>query len=249
MRFSRQNQMTISGRVIVGLFALRQLAGMAANEAKAQAGDVSHAMDLGIIVTPTMADAEMVVKQLNAGTDFSVLAKERSIDPSASDCGYMGKLSPNQLRGELRDALQGHGVGQLTGVVQLPSGFAIVKVLPAAPAVADLNPKRISSLLSTGVIRLGAPVAGLGEADAAFQDFPKPDGWSHDLHKVCEIRKESLAHAKDAIRRVLDSPDPTIQGEDAILEQIQGHSALAQLYAYSAYSGEMDKIDRGMEGC
>ncbi len=111
MRLFNQNQTSISGRVIVRLCALVMLAGMTANQGKAQAGDLPHTMDLGIIVTATMADAEAVLKQLNTGTDFSVLAKEKSIDATSSDGGYMGKLDPNQLRGELRDALRGHGAG------------------------------------------------------------------------------------------------------------------------------------------
>jgi hypothetical protein len=189
MRLFRQHQNPICGRAIGGLYALLLLAGTSATQVKAQAANMPHAMDIGIIVSPTMLEAETVLKQLNAGTDFSVLAKEKSIDATASDGGYMGKLDPNQLRSELRDALRGHSVGQPTDVVHLPSEFAILKVLPAAPATADLNPNRISSLVSTGAIRYGAQVAGLGEADSAFQDYPKPSGWNRDLHKVCEIRR------------------------------------------------------------
>jgi tetratricopeptide (TPR) repeat protein len=214
------------------------LVGMTARQGNAQAPDTPHALDLGIIVTPTMADAEAVLKQLSTGTDFSVLAKERSIDPTASDGGYMGKLDPNRLRSELRDALRGRGVGQLTDVVHLPSGFAILKVLPAAPATADLNPMRVASLVSIGAIRIGAQVAGLAEADAALQDYPKPDGWNHDLQKVCEIRKASLAGAKDSLRHIVDSDQAANGGVADISQRIQTHSALAQLYAYS---GEMEQ--------
>ncbi len=109
----------------------------------------------------------------------------------------MGRLNPGQLREELRDALRGHGVGQLTDVVRLPSGFAILKVLPATPATADLNPERISSLVSTGAIRFGAQVSGLGEADAVLQDYPKPEGWGRDLRNLCEVRNESLAQGEN----------------------------------------------------
>ncbi len=189
-------------------------------------------------MTPSMSDAEAVLKKLNAGTDFAVLAKETSTDPTAADGGYMGKLQPSQLRGELRDALQGHGVGQLTDVVHLPSGFAILKVLPAAPATTDLNPNRISSLVSNGAIRYGAQVAGLGEADAALQDYPKPDGWNHDLHKVCEIRRQSLADAKDIMHDFVYTATTGQTGPITPTDRIQGHSVLAQLYDYS---GEMEK--------
>ena len=97
---------------------------------------------------------------------------------------------------------------------------------------------RVASLVSIGAIRVGAQVAGLVEADAAFQDYPKPDGWNHDLQKVCEIRKASLAGAKDSLRHIVDSASATKKGDVDTSEQIQTHSALAQLYAYS---GEMEQ--------
>ncbi len=240
MRLFHPNQTPIGARVIVRLFVSLMLAWLIAERMEAQTVSAPHTMDLGIIVTPTMADAKAVLKQLNAGADFSVLAKEKSIDPTASDGGYMGKLDPNQLRGELQNALRGHTVGQLTDVVKLPSGFAVMKVLPAAPVTVDLNPKRISSLVSTGAIRYGAQVAGLGEADAAFQDYPKPKGWDHDhdLHNVCELRRKSLAGAKEIMQNFVVSDKPGPAGPITATDRIQGHSILAELYAYS---GEMDK--------
>lgn len=237
MRFFRQFRTPSGGWALAALCTLFTLA-VIDGRLEAQAGRQACTIDLGIIVTPTKAEAESLRKQLSNGKDFAVLAKEKSIDATASDGGYMGKLDPNHLRPELRDALHGHGVGQFTDVVQLPSGFAVVKVLAAPPPMADLNPKRISSLVSIGAIRFGAPVSGLGEADAAFQDYPKPDGWSHDLHEVCEIRGESLAAAKDAVKGFVGSGAPTDKGPSGAIEQIQGHSALAQLYAFS---GELEK--------
>lgn len=238
MCHSKRNKSSIIRYIVVGLLPLLILVEMSGLQVEAQIGDATSKLDLGIIVMPTREDAEIVSKQLNAGTDFTVLAKERSIDATASDGGYMGKLSPSQLRVELRDALRGHKVGDLTDVVHLPSGFAILKVLSTAPPTQDLNPKRISSLVSTGAIRYGAQVAGLVEADTALQDYPKPDGWNRDFHKVCQIRRDSLAAAK---REVLDFVTSGVTPEGKKLtagEQIQGHGALAQLYAFS---GEMEK--------
>ena len=50
----------------------------------AQQVQASNEVDLGIIVTATAAGAEEVRIQLNAGTDFGVLAKEKSIDPTSN---------------------------------------------------------------------------------------------------------------------------------------------------------------------
>lgn len=158
----------------------------------AQAGGTSHTMILGIIVTPTMEGAQSVSAQLRRGTDFSVLAKEKSIDASASDGGYIGDVDPDRLRVELRNAAQELKVGELSGIVQIPSGFVILKALPAAPTTSDLNPKRISALVATGAIHYGASVAGLNEADAAFLEYAKQGDWNCDLPKMCQLRKEFL---------------------------------------------------------
>ena len=89
---------------------------------------------------PTLEGAKDIVKELANGKDFAILAKEKSIDATASDGGYMGKVDPAQLRIELRDAVRDHNSGQLTNIVQLPSGFAVLKILPDSPAMNDLNP-------------------------------------------------------------------------------------------------------------
>ena len=51
-------------------------------------------MNLAIVVVPTRADAEIVLKELNAGVDFGVPAKEKSSDATAVDGGYIGALEP-----------------------------------------------------------------------------------------------------------------------------------------------------------
>jgi tetratricopeptide (TPR) repeat protein len=230
---------------IAALSALLLLTAIGALPVVAQEGGVPPQLDLGIIVMPTEAGAEAVLKQLNAGADFSVLAKEKSTDATAVDGGYLGKMDPKGLRLELREALNGRTVGQLTDVVHLPSGFAILKVLEHAPALEDLNANRISSLMSKGVIPLGASVGGYSEALAALRDTPKPEGWPRDMRQVCQVRTEAPQKAKLAIRDALDSWN----GKQTTMEQqvwlIHGKSALAQLYAFS---GEMpESIDAWKE--
>jgi tetratricopeptide (TPR) repeat protein len=237
MRRSLKKQSNIFQRIVAGLCVALLMAAMTTKPGSAQTAGAPHALNLGIIVMPTMADAEAVLQQLKAGTDFSILAKEKSTDATAHDGGYMGNLSPNELRPELRAALQGRKVGQLTDVVQLPSGFAIMKVLAEAPATSDLNPKRIASLVSVGDIRFGALVSGLSDANAVLQDYPKPDGWDRNFQTVCKIRQESLAYAKNFLGNKF-SPEHTSGSTEETIDQIKGHSALAQLYAYS---GEMEK--------
>jgi tetratricopeptide (TPR) repeat protein len=220
------------------IFLVLLLANGMTRDAAAQAPDGPRTVDLGIIVAPSRSDLEQVLKQLHAGMDFSVLAKERSVDATAVDGGYMGRVLPEQLRTELRDALQGCKTGDLTRIIELPSGFAILKILSKPPVLTDLNPKRISSLISTGAIRYGAWLSGQVEANAIMQQFPKPDGWNRDLPEVCRLRKESLSQARSDLRRALLDAEPKPEMDhDTTVDHINGHAALAQLFAYS---GEMD---------
>ncbi|MGB6830203.1 MAG: FG-GAP-like repeat-containing protein [Terracidiphilus sp.] len=202
----------------------------------AQTVEPSHQIDLGIIVVSTMNEAQAVMKQLQSGDDFSVLAREKSTDATSIDGGYLGKMDQEELRPELRNALRGRHAGELTNIVQLPSGFAILKIFSASPPATDLNSKRISSLVATGAIRIGPSISGISEANAAFQEFSKKHGWqSYDPQGTCKIRTDSLAEGKSTIQQALESS--SLREALSPSEQILGHSTLAQLYAFS---GEME---------
>ena len=149
-------------------------------------------------------------------------------------------MDPATLRPELRDALKSLASGKISGIIRLPSGYAILKLLPEgmSPAPANSNPNRILPLAATGSIRYPPSVGGKGEADLAFRYFPKPENWSQDLHALCSIRKQSLSSATEQLQKdtSLMSSDAALQGGP--LDQIERHYALANLYAYQ---GIMDK--------
>ena len=199
--------------------------------------DAHHPVNIGIIVSANPQDAQAILSQLAAGTDFTILAKEKSIDATAADGGYMGKLDPSQLRSELRDALISLKPGQLSAVVQLPSGYAILKVLATAPPVRDLDPKRISSLVKSGAVAWGASVSGLAEADSAFSEATKPNGWNRDLQQTCSIRRQTWQSATNWVQHFVD-PNATDTGNPSGRDLVSAHAALAQLYAFN---GDMDK--------
>ena len=71
--------------------------------------------------------------------DFVALAQAESIDPTAEAGGLLGRVTLSTLPPELRDALEGVGPGQLSPVVQIPTGFAILKV------VEDTDPAHTST--------------------------------------------------------------------------------------------------------
>jgi tetratricopeptide (TPR) repeat protein len=210
----------------------------------AQQGSASNpaseqSFDLGIIVTATGAQATDVLRQLNAGMDFFVLAKEKSIDPTSSNSGYVGRVTVDQLTPAFRSALAGHTTGQITNIFPVPAGFAILKLLSAAPVTEDLNGDRIKAMIASGTIHYGAFLDGSVEADRSFVRYPKPEGWDHDLHATCEFRKESYARSVERLTNALAVLK--VGGAYSATDLLQGHMDLAQLQAYEGKMNESIK--------
>ena len=204
----------------------------------AQQADASQPMDVGIIVTASQAEAEDVLKQLKAGWDFSVLAKERSIDSSAVDGGYMGKYSPGQLNATLRNALTGLGKGQISGIVPMSSGFAILKNLAVVPATKDLSLDHIVAMTADGEIRQGPQMSGFTEAYSTFLKYPKPEGWNHSLKQSCDLRNESWDYAVNRLTKLLAEIKANPNSTYGPTEIMKLHAYRGQLYASA---GKMEK--------
>ena len=194
--------------------------------------------EIGIIVTRSAEQAQQVRKALEAGMDFGVLAREKSIDSTAGDGGWMGKLRPAQLRPELRDALRGVTPGHWSEVTQLPGGFAVLTVFAQAPNRPDLDKQRILALESSKAVRQSLVVSGQGEARSAFDQFAKPDGWERTLDGPCTIRKESLADAINKMHKLMTEAEAQPAGEVPPRDMLEGYSALAELHGYK---GEMQE--------
>lgn len=199
----------------------------------AQQERAAEEIHLGIIVSATATAAEEVRNELNAGADFGLLAREKSIDPTSNSGGDLGNLKLAGLRQELREALIGIKAGQISKIVQIPSGFAILKILPAASEVEDLNPRRLLALSASGAIRFGPSVGGLIEADAVFKEYSKPDGWNRDLRLACEIRKGSRADAIQRIGQFFTRGQTESSARLSPMDLAHTHALLAQLHAYA----------------
>jgi len=87
-----------------------------------------------IIQTKTEADAKAALDELNKGTDFATVAKEKSTDIiSAKNGGDMGWLEEGTTPDELKNA----GLkdkGQLSGVIKSSVGFLVVRLDDITPA-------------------------------------------------------------------------------------------------------------------
>jgi tetratricopeptide (TPR) repeat protein len=215
---------------------------------------------LQVIVVDTEAKAQTVLRRLKAGEDFAVVARQMSIDPNASNGGYVRDADPALLRPELRQAVESMKPGEVSGAIKVSTGYVILKLLSrtpgsssqgnaSAPGAAEqtapgqgMGPNRDLLVGGKGAIRYPADVAGQVLADMLFQRYPKPAGWDQDLQEVCEVRKRSLADGIEALQSLLN--DPERMAKETPFDAIQTHYGLAQL---EAYRGDMDTATREWE--
>lgn len=77
--------------------------------------------------------AEEIYEKVKAGEDFSELAKAYSEGPSAVKGGAIGWLKTGRTVKAFEDAAFALGVGEVSGIVETPYGFHIIKVTDKKP--------------------------------------------------------------------------------------------------------------------
>jgi tetratricopeptide (TPR) repeat protein len=197
----------------------------------------AHAVPLRLIVANSEDEAQRIHDQLKGGADFAVLARLRSVDPTVEDGGFMGEVNPASLRQELRDALQGVLPGQFSGVIRLPTGFAILKVVAQSELDAMDAAQRTldQSNRAARTIRYSFDLSGLPQVEKAWGDMVKPPNWNQDIQTMCTTRLQAVATAKEAAEKYLLSHG----GMDATsYDALSMRTSLGQLHAWN---GEMDQ--------
>jgi tetratricopeptide (TPR) repeat protein len=199
----------------------------------------SKTVGLQVIVVSTPEQASQALEKLKAGYDFATLAKAKSIDPTADSGGFLGQMDPASLRPELRDALKGVAPGQLSPITRIPSGYAILRVMPESEAEKTENvPRaRLDAMSAYGSVQYSPSVSGLLEAETALLRFPKVSGWQRDPTLTCQMRTQSLAAATERLEKLLAPANREKLEQEKPLDLAQEHFALAELYCYA---GNMD---------
>jgi len=200
----------------------------------------STGVPLRIVVVATQPEADQLLARLKSGEDFAVLAKEKSIDPTSEAGGYMGITDLSTLRQELRTAAASLKPGEISSVVHIPSGYAILKVL-SPNSIAEMETatrQRVAALSALGSIRYTPNVSGIGEAESALFRSPKPPGWDQNLRQICETRQQTYANAVKRMEDTLAPSNAATLASQVPLDVTQEYYALGELYAYS---GEMDR--------
>jgi tetratricopeptide (TPR) repeat protein len=191
---------------------------------------------LRVVVTNSPEEAAQVVERLGRGDEFAAVAREVSIDPTAGRGGLIGRVTPSTLRPELQAALRGLAPGQVSPVVRIPTGFAVLRIEPdgeAAPggAVALPAAQPNPGLSATGSVKYVAEVSGFGEARTALKQFRKPAGWNQDPQRICDVRRESVAEMLRSLDRHLATIDAG-PGAASAKDLMQTHLGIGLLYAY-----------------
>src|SRR5215469_9394270 len=86
-------------------------------------------VNLQVIVVDTESKAHKALERLGKGEEFSTVAAQMSIDPNASNGGYVGEADVASLRPELRTVVESLKPEQVSGIVRVPTGFVILKLL------------------------------------------------------------------------------------------------------------------------
>ena len=87
--------------------------------------------------------AETLLERARKGEDFAKLAKDNSMDPSASQGGDIGLTEKGELEAAYEDAAEKLKVGEISGVVRTSYGFHIIKLTDRKKAgIASLDEVR-----------------------------------------------------------------------------------------------------------
>jgi len=169
-----------------------------------------EAIPVEMLLVDSPDQATQILDRLNAGDDFAALAHEYSIDTTASDGGYLGEVNPDDMRLELRDALKDLRPGERSGIVKLPSGYAILQVLKEpqtanTPDTLDTDPARLLAVKAQESIPRTIDASGYQELIQSMRDRIFSETWATDLKGACATRQQAPVEAIAALREQLNS--------------------------------------------
>ena len=228
-----------AGMLIAAVLAGARLLSQPSQASPASAQPASEVLTLRIIVTTSADQANRVVERLGKGEDFAALARAESIDASAGAGGLLGRFELGSLAPNVREALSGLGPGQITPVVQIPTGFAVFQVVSnATPFDRDpVTSAGIAASSAVGSIKYVPDVGGLPEAEAVLRDFPKSANWNQDPRSICKARQDSLSAGIETFDAFFGAGGDSARSGRPAFDLMQANLGLAELLAYQGQMG------------
>ena len=201
-----------------------------------QPGASDPPISFRLIIISTADKAAQVLEQLKNGADFSKLAQAESHDPSASQGGLIGPVALSELRPDLQTALRTLPVGDVSGVLQLPTGFAIVQRAEPSSSQPRVRGNEVLAVSAASNVKFTLSVDGFSEAGTALNNLEKPADWNQSSRLICEYRQQAVDRVNTALSKVLALEAQSSRPAYTPLEVIEGHVSLGQL---AAYTGDM----------
>ncbi|MDR1396715.1 MAG: tetratricopeptide repeat protein [Desulfarculales bacterium] len=170
--------------------------------------------NLGIIVVKEKNVAENLRQRIIKGENFEDLAQTSSMGPNARRGGRLGTVTNDSLRGEYREALQGIKAGQVSKIVAIEDGYALLYLFPedaaaASGAGSQLAPPSSPSSSSPPLL----PSARQAQAGAAALAPPMPSGAEEQRMRFIVNPDTSQAINVDLLTLVVDALEFMQQGE------------------------------------
>jgi hypothetical protein len=207
-----------------------------------------------IVVVESQEAAMNVIDALTRGENVVALAARVSIDPSAANGGLVGPVPVADLRPEIRRALDGLRVGDVSGVVRLPTGFGVVKRVPDAEAAAlaggspssgatsPMASAFTSALGSSGSVKYVYDLSGYVETVLTLRQAALPSEARDDLATLCQVRRKLVSSAQTLVADALASASGVARM--APIDRTQAHVLEGQLHAFR---GDMAPAIRTLE--
>jgi peptidyl-prolyl cis-trans isomerase C len=80
------------------------------------------------ILVPSKEKCEELITKIEAGADFTDVAREHSQCPSGKEGGELGEFSPGQMVKEFDEVVFSAEVGKVHGPVQTQFGYHIIEI-------------------------------------------------------------------------------------------------------------------------
>jgi tetratricopeptide (TPR) repeat protein len=158
---------------------------------------------ISLISVATESEAESVRELAITGPrSFASLAREYSLDSSASDGGYLGALRVSDLRGEFRAALEGLRPGEVSRITPLGNGFLLLR--PDTSEEEEWRRANDAGLVALAEGRDGDAAAALERA-VELAEGMADDRLPTSLHNLAVVhaRSENYAAALPLSERAL----------------------------------------------
>jgi tetratricopeptide (TPR) repeat protein len=188
-----------------------------------------------LIVVSSAERAEALLSEIRAGGSFEEIARAQSSDSSAGQGGLIGPVALSELRPELREALRDLQMGSVSGVLRLPTGFALVQRTTARP-IMSMRAGEILAVAAVGSVRPTLSVDGFSEANTALNSIDKPEDWNQSPRQICELRQQAVGNVQAALAARLGPDIAKTRAAYSAQDVMEAHVALGQLYSYD---GEM----------